>query len=540
MAEDFVAWLVLVVLPATYAVAGLWRRLGGATRALAVVAIALLLWRGLPREGLERAALLRLEFFVAALPLIVLLRRSARGSGDALDRRLLQAAAAAALLVYTNFFAFHGGGNFVHFHDVAHYYLGSRYFRELGYGSLYVAMARAEWEEYGGKLAAETARDPSTNQLVPISALLERSDPVKARFPADRWVEFRSEVRFFRERMGPRYAGIFADHEYNPTPTWALLGGSLARWMPPASDTAIGLLALLDPLLLAVVGVSIGRVFGLEAFLLATIYFCVAFGAGFSWLGGAYLRQLWFAGVVLSACALEAGRFASAGTLLAVATALRIFPGLFAFPLLARGVLRWLRTRQLPPDDARFAAGFVLGLVALFAASCIFEGGPSRWLEFAERIGVHRESLSANRLGLTAWAVYLSGIEIDGPGGLEALVARWDLVHRIQLLALFLPALAFAAIRSLRVPALEAFATGSLLLFVAENLSAYYYVFLVVGILAYRHRPERLWLFFAVECAVYGLALFEPREVLLYFYKSALLAYLFLALYGEGTGSGST
>jgi hypothetical protein len=32
------------------------------------------------------------------------------------------------------------------FHDAALYYLGSKYFRELGYGHLYTAMLRAEAE----------------------------------------------------------------------------------------------------------------------------------------------------------------------------------------------------------------------------------------------------------------------------------------------------------------------------------------------------------------------------------------------------------
>ena len=61
-------------------------------------------------------------------------------------RRTLGALASLAAIAYLNFFSFHGERTFVHYHDVAHYYLGSKYFRELGYANLYTAMLRAEAE----------------------------------------------------------------------------------------------------------------------------------------------------------------------------------------------------------------------------------------------------------------------------------------------------------------------------------------------------------------------------------------------------------
>jgi hypothetical protein len=84
-----------------------------------------------------------------------------------------------------NFFAFHGGGLFVHLHDVAHYYLGAKYYGQL-------------------------------------------------------------------------------DHGFNATPVWTLIGRPFARSVP-ASDSGLLLLALLDPLLIAGMLLTIAWAFGVEA-----------------------------------------------------------------------------------------------------------------------------------------------------------------------------------------------------------------------------------------------------------------------------------
>ena len=65
-----------------------------------------------------------------------------------------------------NFGAFHFGGGFLHYHEFFHYYLGSKYFRELGYTGLYDCVALAE-----ARSGARRRRGPSldarplTNEL---------------------------------------------------------------------------------------------------------------------------------------------------------------------------------------------------------------------------------------------------------------------------------------------------------------------------------------------------------------------------------------
>jgi len=65
------------------------------------------------------------------------------------------------------------------------------------------------------------------------------------------------------------------------------------------------------------------------------------------------------------------------------------------------------------------------------------------------------------------------------------------------------------------------------------NISAYYYTFMVLLVIAYRGRAEQLMLLFCVEFLVYAFQLFDDHEVLMLLYKSALLLGVFAALFGR-------
>ena len=199
MWHPFVPLLVLLIAPLACSPSGevlrarqiLWIILAGVAALLVWSA-----WAG----GVDFALLERMKLLVATAAIVVVGCRSLRLAGMA-DRRVylgsLSLIAAVAWVVYPNFFAFHGIGRervFIHLHDVAHYYLGAKYFPELGYRSLYTAMLRAEAEKYENHFRSLEARDLETNGLVDIRALLARSDAVKQRFSAERWAAFQDDV----------------------------------------------------------------------------------------------------------------------------------------------------------------------------------------------------------------------------------------------------------------------------------------------------------------------------------------------------------
>lgn len=180
-----------------------------------------------------------------------------------------------AIPLYYNFFYFHGLQIFVHRHDLGHYYLGAKYYDELGYQDLYTAMIRAEAETTGGHFLSPVARDLGTNKVVDIRHLLEKSGPVKARFTAERWQEFQADTAHLRKRLGPEYRFFVGDHGFNPPPTWVLIARPLANLVAPGSNAGLLALALLDVCLLATAFCFVFWAFGGEAALLGVLHFCL-------------------------------------------------------------------------------------------------------------------------------------------------------------------------------------------------------------------------------------------------------------------------
>lgn len=532
MDEHFVPFLLVVVAPLAYFASrtGLLRRpaLRGPLWALFVgLALSQFPFGGIDVPFRGRASLLICAFVTALLVL-----RQVRGPQELEPRRfrgMLGLAALMAVLTYTNFFSFHGG-SWAHLHDVAHYYLGSKYSTEVGYGKLYVALLRAEQEEYGHSLVPR-ARDLSGNYLAPVGQLLAGSEEVKTRFTPERWSAFRADMRMFRETMGQGYGGVLEDHGYNPTPVWTLLGGFLANRVPAGSFAGVVLLTLLDPVLLAATFAAVAWAFGLESALLVAVYFCVSFGAAFDWVGGAFLRHLSFSAILLSACALSRSRDATAGMLLALAAALRVYPALLATGVVGHGIWEWRRTGTLPAGTRRFALGFTAALALFLSATFLRSEGVEHWRGFTRNISAHGQSVSSNVIGLTNWIAYAPGFRLDTEEGLERFASWRETAHRLQLATLFLLATLFVIVRSRQQDPVTAMGAGTLLVFTGLNLSAYYYTFLALLVLAYRDQPRQLAQLFLVELTVYAVGLFEAHEVMLYLYKSLLLLYLFLVLH---------
>lgn len=537
MDDHFVPFLILVIAPIAYFAyrGGLFtgRFLSWAIGLFLLALTAL----NLPLDGVGYGFLKKYNLLISSAVVLILLMRYA-GVSWFLEQRNFRAAlsitALAAVVSYTNFFAFHGGGSWVHFHDVAHYYLGSKYFRELGYRNLYGAMLRAELEEYGNFLTPE-ARDLSSYHLVPVEVIVDKSGPARDRFTDTRWAEFRTDVAYFRESMGAKYAEVFKDHGYNPTPVWGMIGGFLANSLPPPGKGGVFLVTLIDPLLLALSFSAVAATFGVETALLCLIYFCVSFGAMFAWKGGAFLRELSFAAILFSACGLRCGRHGVAGTMLGIAASLRVYPLLLAVPPFSQAAWNFTRTR----NDTRltspsFVLGFGVATALLFALTALLVGGLAEWREFLENILGHSQGASANRIGITSWLAYFAELNLHEPGGFEALIARRSVAYHMQIAMVFSAAMLFVCVCTRKLDPVQAMGMGALLVFTGLNLSAYYYTFLVILILAHHDRPNALALIFSVEAVTYGLHLFEEHEVMLYLYKSLLLAYLFIALYFDG------
>lgn len=438
---------------------------------------------------------------------------------------------ALGLVNYLNYFSFHGERTFVHLHDVAHYYLGSKYFEELGYGDLYTAMVRAESELFNQHFLATEARDLETYERVHVRRLLARSEPIRQRFTQARWRDFKRDVEWFRAELGPLYGTVLLDHGFNPTPVWALMGGSLSRWVPAGSSRGILVLALLDSLLLLAMFGLVLRHCGGSTALLAALYFFVLFGATFGWVGGAFLRFPWLLCVVWGFLDLRRQRHARAGSLFAIAAALRVFPVLFVVPLLWKAVALWRRKGRIPRRLQRFFAGLLGTGLFLFVASVIFlPRGLDHWRDFHANMENHLANISPNVVGLTEVLAFQPDLGWVTAEELEDLKNRRQSIYRWQMALVFAPLLLLVAWRVGGLRDSDTVLLALPLLFAGLSLAAYYYVFLLLLLLARHRQSWNLALLFAVEAACYALLLFEERESRLFLYRDLLLVFLFVIL----------
>ena len=554
MPTTYVAVLLLLALPILLlALHRGWlsrrRAFHDRTRAALVLGVAAVLVWAMPRAGATFEDLKRIDLLLTTATVgLLLLHRRKPFPAPSLDAAL----AVLALLAVANHYNYgsfrgHGVRAWVHLHDVAHYYLGAKYSPELGYTDLYTALLRAEAEDRGGRLAAPEARDLGSYRLLPSAAMVAASDPVKAAFSAERWFDFRRDVRYFRERLGEHYPRLLLDHGFNPTPVWVLLGYPLTSVVPAGSAAGILSLTLLDPLILVLTFGAVAWTFGRRTALLAVIYFCVLFGATFGWVGGALLRYPWLAAAVGAACCLHVRRHAAAGALLSLAAGLRIFPVFFLLPLLARAAFRLLRRRRagkpwsaaLPARDRRLLAGAAVAGAVLFLATGLLPRGFTGWVELRANLEQHTRNISPNVVGITdALAHRWSGGGQVTPEEFESLKERRERIHRAQLGFVFLPLLLAVAWASRRCRDLQALALGAPLLLSAVGLAAYYCVFLLVLLLARRRSTGHLALLFATEWVCGALRLFEDREARIHVYRTLALAWLYLLFWSPSPGRG--
>ncbi len=515
--------LLVVVLPGLLVLhrTGLLRRRG--VRIAAAVAGAALVAASLPFGGLPLDDRKRLLMLLAASAAAV---AGLWGIGAwTRDRTMRWLAAVTVLAAATavNFFAFHGGGAWVHLHDVAHYYLGAKYFDEVGHDGLYVAALRAEAEVYGDRFRSLTARDLETDRLVDIRSLLRASDPVKARFDEDRWAAFRADVALFRDRLGPQWGRFLTDHGYNATPVLTTVARGLAGMVPAGSSRGILLLTLLDPLLVAAALATAWWGFGRSGALLAALYLAVLFGAGFAWTGGAFLRFGWFFAFVAALACLARERWFAAGAALAAAAALRLHPAAFALGVALHGLWAARAEGGLPRRHLRFAAGFALALVLLAASTVGLPDPAAAWRGFAERISLQAGTLSPNLVGMTQLLAYHRGPAEVTADELDELRERRRDIHRRQLTVAVPLVLALCAWWARRLDPVDAALLGVPMLLATVNLAGYDMILLIGLMLARRRAPRDVALLLAVEAACYVLLLFADRDAAVYALRTVMV-----------------
>lgn len=273
--------------------------------------------------------------------------------------------------------------------NVYHYYLGSKYFAELGYHDLYVATLAADEEGKDYWSDIRTVRDLETYRLVSRRAAVADYDPLR-HFSEARWRDFQRDVQALQsQRAAPRWHNIFRDRGYNPPPPWTSVGRLLTHF-PADWLWALKILCSLDLLLLAYTFWRLDRSFGRHV-MAAVLLLWTLSPVNEGRIVGGFLQYDWFCALALGLCFLKGRRSWPAAVCLAYAVGTRVFPLIL---LLSAG-LPWLRRFVLEgrvlPSTRKLVMALALCGGVLFVFSLLAGGGLGAWNGFVDNIGQHND-----------------------------------------------------------------------------------------------------------------------------------------------------
>ncbi len=385
-----------------------------------------------------------------------------------------------------------------HFHEFFHYYVGSKYFRELGYEGLYdcTALADAQNAEEQGVRPRVSGYVRDLDDVLRDKTYEEAKahchDSILPTIKPARWASFRADLRELQSLVPDDWwGGAVFDAGFNPPPSWIVVGGTISNIIPiRAAGLPTFLLATsLDMLLIVACFLAVRRAFGAAPAAMAAIFFGASFIAAYGWNGGAYLRYTWFAAVVFGLCAVRFGRWALAGAFFAAATCDRVFPIGFAIGAVLPVAYRALGSQEDRRRLLRFGAGFggTLGVLVLLSVVLF---GLTPWEVFFARILRHGDVYYVMHIGLKKvlnWGPWVPSQDFRWHNGLRnfhdwnlKLHANWAAMRAI-VIPVQLAAAASAALAGVRRrPYESALLCGVFAMFFFNIPANYYYVVLVL------------------------------------------------------------
>ena len=463
---------------------------------------------------------------------------------------------AVGLAVVFSFAVFHNlgtfrGGSFVHYGEMFHYYVGSKYFKELGYYELYNAVIVADTEQ-GNELAPlPFYTDLKTYKSLRREVAVRDAERVKGLFAAQRWSAFKDDIAFFKSKINkpnsPDMVFLLMDHGYNASPVSTFLLGALTNLVPL---THVLWLAVIDVALVLLMVALVFRRFGFELGALFSIFFFVSILSGQEFLSGSLLRYDWLLYIVVAVCLLDAGRYAWAAFFLTLSAMLRIFPAVLFYGVAVTMVRKLRATRSIDRNTARFTGSAVATALVLFLLPSLSLGAVEQpWKDFYGKISLHERGVYVNHLGFAGVALFepsqlsLESFAAAYQGRNPDIVRHWQDVKEHELRNKR-PLMVFAALAVLACLTVVIWRRKEdesrsmlwplFLIYATSYVSAYYYTFLCLFILLFFRRTNSLSAFVPVSLLlVFNLCAlitdsFKPSPIVFF---TLLNVYLFVCLF---------
>jgi hypothetical protein len=340
-----------------------------------------------------------------------LFRRSAIGRDSTIASRLwlstLGAAALVCWLANHDFFAWPQNGGF-HVHEFFHYYLGAKYFPEVGYFNLYPCGIAALADYYPETdFSAFQIRDMHDHLFRTAADVLPRGPRCDGAFTSERWSMFVGDVIFFKTKLGePALLTALLDYGFNPSPVWTLIARPIAL-LAPTQQIPMLILAHLDMILmLASIGAA-GWAFGFQGLCLVAIAWSANPLSRYAWIGDAFLRHVWLSSLIAGICCLKKRRSIAGGILLAISSLVRIFPIFFLVTYALRALRRGVAERSVPHGSLRVLLAAALTAAVLLVAAVPLAGrGVATYSDFAKIMSTYSGEAFWNSVGLRSLLSY--------------------------------------------------------------------------------------------------------------------------------------
>jgi hypothetical protein len=442
------------------------------------------------------------------------------------------------------------GGTFVHYGEMFHYYLGSKYFKELGYSELYNAVVTADTEQDNALADIPFLTDLRTYQNIQRETVLRDAARVRALFSEGRWNAFKDDVSFFKTATGmpsaPGLRALVMDHGYNASPASTFVFGLLTNAIPV---TQLWLLAVLDVFLVAAMIGLVFRTFGFETGALFGIFFYANVLNDHDYIAGGLLRYDWLFCIVVAVCLLKKGRYSSSAFFLTLSAMMRVFP-VVLFCGIAISCLRKVKaTGTFDRKFKRFILASGMTGLLLFSLPAIAFGSGRPWIDFLAKTELHDSGVYVNHVGFRGIALFEpselsleSFIAANRNPYTNDIVRHWQDVKEKELehkrpFIVFCAFLVFMCLRAIILKRKERESKSViwplLLIYTMSYLSHYYYAFLCLFILLFFRRtsplgafvPLCLLLVFNIVSLVTKYC--EPSPIVLY---TLINIYLFVCL----------
>lgn len=287
-------------------------------------------------------------------------------------------------------------GTFFNAYEFYHYYLGSKYAKEIGYTRLYAASLIAD-DETDRKYSnpQNNIRNLVNGTYIAVDDVIKNKEQYKSRFSPERWEEWLKDIRFFkRELTTSRWNNVLRDKGYNASPIWSMLvGGFLSNPISTDNRNHMLILASLDLILIGITTLVVLYTFGLRPAMFMLILIGTHYMMRFSHMKGAYLRTDFAMCLVLSACMIKLNHYKWAGIFTAYSVISRVFPAVFLFGPGARLFWDLCKMLRIGYDELRIrfydrkqrmgiVGGFILlNLIISFVGSLILRRFPPSLFE---------------------------------------------------------------------------------------------------------------------------------------------------------------